>query len=78
MNKLYLLTYLSHYEGEYGYLEGPITLVLGVFTSKDEVAKAQQQSGYLEQVFSAQFGSGTDTFEVREMTLNELINKKIK
>ena len=68
-----LLTFLNYSPGEDGCMEGPFTTIIGVFTTKEEIAKAKAKLPHIEKEFHAQFGSGMAEYVETPLTLNTIL-----
>tara|TARA_R110000850_G_scaffold60001_12_gene138053 strand:+ start:3086 stop:3307 length:222 start_codon:yes stop_codon:yes gene_type:complete len=71
---LYILTFLSHYEGNFGDLEGPHSSTIGVFSSLEEIEKAKLNDKNTVEEYHAQFGSAINDYEVDIVILDKPIN----
>lgn len=72
--KLYIVEYISHYEGEFGDLEGPTSTIKGVFDSyykaKDITTKSEK--------YKAQYGSAMNGYVIHTVELNKIIDENTK
>lgn len=69
--ELIILNFNEYSTGEGGYLVGPFTIFIGVFSSRGLAEEAAQKSKYKKEEYVAQFGSAINDFEYKTVVLDK-------